>query len=190
LKDCSAHRKCGLLVNESKFLGWSDLTTRVLELDSSNDSLRLVEGKSCVDPYVTLSYCWGTLQTLTTTKSSIVSREQEIGFSELPLTLQDAVRVTRELDIHYLWIDALYIIQDDNDDWQREAARMASVYRNSHLTIAASNAAKSSAGFFRTRKSAQQCELSYRLPDGGSSIVYLQHVRGHSRDTEPLKNEP
>jgi len=36
--------------------------------------------------------------------------------------------VTLELGVRYLWVDTLCVIQDDLDDWNREAALMADVY--------------------------------------------------------------
>lgn len=39
-----------------------------------------------------------------------------------------------ELDIKYLWIDSC-TIQDDPDDWECKAAKMADVYKGAHLTI-------------------------------------------------------
>lgn len=41
-----------------------------------------------------------------------------------PKTLCDAIAISRELRIRYLWIDAPGIIQNDND-WKRESVRMA-----------------------------------------------------------------
>jgi hypothetical protein len=58
-----------------------------------------------------------------------------ISINDLSRTFQDAVRITRELGERYLWIDSLCIIQDDEDDWAREAALMAEVYRNSYCTL-------------------------------------------------------
>lgn len=55
----------------------------------------------------------------------------------MPQTLQDAVKITRMLDIRYIWIDALCIIQDSHDDWERESQSMNKVYGNAYLTIAA-----------------------------------------------------
>jgi hypothetical protein len=40
------------------------------------------------------------------------------------------------MGIRYLWIDSLCIVQDDEKEWEVEAARMASIFENSYLTIA------------------------------------------------------
>lgn len=58
----------------------------------------------------------------------------------MPKTFQDAIAISRKLRIEYLWIDALCIIQDDEDDWRREIALMEYVYGGSYLNIAASSA--------------------------------------------------
>lgn len=39
------------------------------------------------------------------------------------------------LGVRFIWIDSLCIIQDDPDDWNQEALRMASYYQNAWLTI-------------------------------------------------------
>ncbi|KAK3638583.1 hypothetical protein LTR22_017767 [Elasticomyces elasticus] len=53
----------------------------------------------------------------------------------MPKTFQDAIVVAKALDIEYLWIDALNIIQDDEEDWQREATKMADIYRNAESEL-------------------------------------------------------
>jgi hypothetical protein len=45
-------------------------------------------------------------------------------FSELPQTFRDAVSLVRQLRLRYLRIDALCIIQDDEEDWEKEASCM------------------------------------------------------------------
>jgi hypothetical protein len=86
-----------------------------------------------------------------TTNSSIISWNQVIPWQQLPKTFQDAIRITRELGIQYLWIDALCIIQNDVQDWEIESANMANIYSNSYLTIAATAASDSHAGLFLDR---------------------------------------
>jgi hypothetical protein len=75
------------------------------------------------------------------------SFHDKIPFKSLPKTFQDAVIVTRKLGYHYLWIDALCILQDDLQEWQKEAPKMASIYHNSTCTIAAHTAKSDREGF-------------------------------------------
>lgn len=98
--------------------------------------------------YICLSYCWGGPQRVMTTVSTLAERKREIAYADLPLTLRDAIDVTKDLGIRYIWIDALCIIQDDLIDWGRESAAMADVYGNSYLTISASASPSAEAGMF------------------------------------------
>lgn len=68
----------------------------------------------------------------------------------MPLTIRDAITVTRELGIPYLWVDSLCIIQDSYADWLKEAATMQAVYKNSVVTIAAESSSDAHAGIFRS----------------------------------------
>jgi hypothetical protein len=98
--------------------------------------------------YITLSHCWGPPENrpITTTKANLKDRMTRISIDELSNTFRDAVRIARELGERYLWIDSLCIIQDDGDDWAREAALMAEVYGQSFCTLAALDSKDSTEG--------------------------------------------
>lgn len=108
------------------------------------EETRLFHGTSV--SYTALSYCWGTCQALKSTRSNISSRKQGISLGEMPLTLRDAVHITRKLNIQYLWVDALCILQDCNEDWQQESAKMGDVYGHAFITIFAFGARDSEGG--------------------------------------------
>lgn len=59
----------------------------------------------------------------------------EIRFDELSAVQKDAVIVTREMGIRYLWIDSLCIIQGDVEDWKKESVRMGNIYSYAYFTI-------------------------------------------------------
>lgn len=67
-------------------------------------------------------------------------------FGDLTKAPQDAVTITRQFGIRYLWIDALCIIQDSHSVWSIEAANMAKIYWNAFITIAAEAAAYQKVG--------------------------------------------
>lgn len=135
------------------------LPTRIINVSGQGDTVRLIETKSsasCEPPltgqFCALSHAWGpsgskTLPS-TTTKDNLAKRRQGVLISDLSKTFQKAIEITRSLGIDYLWIDSLCILQDKDDlkDWQREAKRMKSVYKNSYLTIAAAGAEDGSQG--------------------------------------------
>ena len=91
---------------------------RLLDVDDnlSRGGIRLCESKSLCGNYITLSHCWGNESPFTTQHSSMESRKQGIKLDELPKTFQDAICITRELGVKYLWIDSLCICQDDKGD--------------------------------------------------------------------------
>jgi hypothetical protein len=61
---------------------------------------------------------------MVTTTSNVSSRYQRLLLTDLPQTLQDAVFMTKALGLEYLWIDSICIVQDDEDEWAMEAAKM------------------------------------------------------------------
>jgi hypothetical protein len=73
-----------------------------------------------------------------------------LNLQELPANFRDAVSIARELDIQYIWIDSMCIIQDGDNgqDLRRELVKMGSIYQNANLTIAAVSAPNSSEGCF------------------------------------------
>ncbi|KAG4431568.1 hypothetical protein IFR05_012943 [Cadophora sp. M221] len=102
--------------------------------------------------YITLSHCWGNNSaTTTTTGKTIAQHYRSISLAKLPKTFREAVEIIRALGFRYLWIDSLCIIQDDKKDWEIESAKMAGIYRESILTIAATASADSNGGFFFNR---------------------------------------
>jgi hypothetical protein len=94
-------------------------------------------------PHITLSYYWGGNDSLKLTASTIEELRSGISISQLPKTIQDAIQVVLHLEIRYIRVDALCILQDSPTDWAKEAASMSDIYRNSFLTITASGASNS-----------------------------------------------
>lgn len=104
-----------------------------------------------VGTYMTLSHRWGRVQPMMTTKDTLPRRKTAIRLSDLPRTFQDTVAVCRGLGVQYLWIDSLCILQGDKLDWEQESAKMAAIYTNSYLNIAATHANDSTGGCFLDR---------------------------------------
>ncbi|KAH8896359.1 HET-domain-containing protein, partial [Thozetella sp. PMI_491] len=134
--------------------------------------------------YVTLSHCWGGHSPMTTTTDTLPARIQGIPLQSLPRTFQDAVIIARDLGVQYLWIDSLCILQDSADDWEREAARMSTIYANCYVMIAADASSNCDGGCFPPaegppvqashatpiqglsgRRSKVLCEVCHRLYD-------------------------
>jgi hypothetical protein len=121
--------------------------------------------------YMTLSHCWGKLSIFTLNKTNFEALQNLIPVDQLPKTFQDAILITRKMGHKFLWIDSLCILQDDLEDWEREAAKMASVYAFSSLNIAATAATDGRVGCFFDRDVArvQRCRVK-ALVDGREKV--------------------
>ncbi|XP_014554914.1 hypothetical protein COCVIDRAFT_82223, partial [Bipolaris victoriae FI3] len=130
-------RFCGEKHPRCSPLGDRPLPTRVIDVGGKDSSrVRLVVSHGRFDRYIALSHCWGLREPITTTKDNFDRHVKEgIEIDDLPQTFRDAVEVVRALGFQYLWIDSLCIVQQDCEDWQREAAQMPEVYANAAVTI-------------------------------------------------------
>lgn len=133
------------------------MPSRVLDVGSTDSGQVRLLAPTSVEPYMALSYCWGSdlVGVLATTKENINTHLKGIQILSLPPTVQDAVSVCRRLGIRFIWVDSLCIIQNDNADWRREAASMRLVYSNSRLTIVAHTATYCKERFLGIRCCAQ-----------------------------------
>jgi hypothetical protein len=123
---------------------------RLVSIGPEGSPLKLVHRDSATDPtnYATISYCWGKYLPLQTTKATLSQFTDEIPSELVPKTWADAIRIARALSIPHIWIDALCIVQDDVEEWQREVEHMCEIYQGSMLTIAAAQSTDSSQGCF------------------------------------------
>lgn len=158
------------------------LPTRILDLGGPGATdLVLIEtnGLGLNGNYCALSYCWGPpgIQTMTTTQENLKQRLSAIPLSSMPKTHQDAVQITRQLSVRYLWIDALCIIQDDQEDWTRESERMGSIYEMACLVIAASGATNPQEGcFVSTPRDLLSVELPFYSSTGQISGSFYTSI--------------
>lgn len=124
--------------------------------DKDPDVVHLVDSEELVSfpKYLTLSHCWGTSEVpmaLQLTRQNMSALKHRIQLDELPRTFTDMILVSRILEIRYVWIDSLCIIQDDKEDWKVEAAKMWQIYFYAYANIAATSSSNSSQGLFRER---------------------------------------
>ncbi|KAK0631333.1 heterokaryon incompatibility protein-domain-containing protein [Immersiella caudata] len=103
--------------------------------------------------YAALSYCWGSEDELRrnpplkTTASTWNRMRSGVDISDMPLTIRQALTICSRLDIEYIWVDALCIVQDDKADWEIEARKMATVYSLAKVTIIAASSTSCHSGF-------------------------------------------
>lgn len=151
-----AEEKCPLKIVERPFL-----PTRLLDVQADCPSgLRLVITET--DPeickleapqrrYAALSYCWGSgdaaAKQLKTVRDTLEEHCTSIAMEKVPQTVAETVQVCRAIGIRFLWVDALCIIQHDEEDWSKESFQMSLVYENSYFTLCAIQGDSCSSGF-------------------------------------------
>lgn len=62
-------------------------------------------------------------------ESNIDTLRREVPIGQLSNLMKDAMYMTYQLGIEYIWIDCLCIIQGSKRDWELEATRMGDYYR-------------------------------------------------------------
>lgn len=85
--------------------------------------------------YATLSHRWPASGMVSLTQKSLSSFSSPQAEGKLPGRWQQALGMARILQIRYVWIDSLCIIQDSVEDWRKESLMMDKVYQNSTLTF-------------------------------------------------------
>ncbi|KAK3984705.1 heterokaryon incompatibility protein-domain-containing protein [Cladorrhinum sp. PSN332] len=174
-------------------VGDATLPTRVLDiapLESGRDPCVYITQKEAAR-YIALSYCWGGPQPVTSTLATLDDNIRGIPMASLPQTIKDAIYVTRKMNCRYLWIDALCILQDSDEDKSREIGQMARIYQDSYCTISAANAKSVGEGFLQDRPhlgvKGDWFTMPYCCP-GGDGKLGVMHVR--SEATYDPMNEP
>lgn len=170
------------------------MPTRVIDVgdESQNPSLQISKGKS--GSWIALSYCWGASSDFVLNQTTHEKLTAGLPLSEFPQTIRDAIVITRALDERYLWVDALCIMQDSAEDWQRESGKMVEVYSSASLTIIAAADVSSGVtkGIFHERKirSSVRVPLSNELKeDCNRKVLERLQLDDTNKDTEyPISN--
>jgi hypothetical protein len=183
IRKCTSHHRECLDSPEG-----APLPTRVLDLgvpgspgSAAEQDIKLYRSQAESAPYACLSHCWGHSGWMKTTALNIRENLDKIGFDKLPRTFREAVIFTRGLQIRYLWIDSLCIIQDDLEDWRRESVKMGMIYKGSAITLAASMASNNDGGCFSNGASANERghKLDVDLSEYTQSEIYIRECLDH-----------
>ncbi|KAH8733001.1 heterokaryon incompatibility protein-domain-containing protein [Phaeosphaeriaceae sp. PMI808] len=149
--------------------------TRLLDISGHSEApMKLIEttSTSVQSPYCTLSHCWG-IKPIHKLKQGNMKHfmNEGVEWQLLSNNFKEAIQIVRSLDVGYIWIDSLCIVQegDGGADWKHEAARMHSVYRNSYCNIAIADSSDSTHGAFRKRDPEDIVPVSY-LPTDNSPL--------------------
>ena len=163
----------------------------MIDVRSSDGSqpVRLYEPKGAKARYAALSHSWGPPDRppLTTTKGRLKEYRNEIYWTDISKTFQDAITTCRQIGLRYLWIDSLCIVQDDTEEWLRESEKMGSIYEKADITIAASHSPDSRHGLFLPRSaSPPEVELPHFFEgEQASTKVFASIRRDKTEDIFP-----
>lgn len=127
----------------------SSRTKLVRFVDTGKNAIVSLEDKSLESlEYVALSYVWGPKQKITLTRKTEtqLAEPESIVDGVASLTIVDAAELCRRLGMQYLWVDALCIIQDDDNDKADQLKAMSHIYRCASFTILAASGQDAGAG--------------------------------------------
>lgn len=160
ISTCSLqHFRCSKNVNPTSY------PSRLLEVGKSGIRLSPTREEKVHGPYVALSYCWGPPphKFPRLTSSNVDRLQAGIQDEQLPVAFQEAISFIRLLNIRYIWIDCLCIIQDgpgSKEDWFYESSRMHQVYSECLFCLALDRA-----------KSPQESILTGPIPEFTAPFV-------------------
>jgi hypothetical protein len=110
--------------------------------------VKLYESRGEKATYAALSHRWGDEQPLRLLLENHADFQRGIAWSALPKTFQHAILFARKMGIHFIWIDSLAIIQDSKEDWLEQSGKMAAIYENATITLAATTSEGGRSGMF------------------------------------------
>ncbi|PNP50377.1 hypothetical protein THARTR1_08904 [Trichoderma harzianum] len=171
------------------------LPLRVLDVGQPEDShptvkLRINDMDTRAQ-YLALSYCWGkqpdsAAKPLQLQRDNLRQLVAGIKLESLQQSIQDAIFATRKLGFRYLWVDALCIIQDCAKDKETEISRMASIYKNASVTIAASSSENAAHGFLTQKKQPYCPDYEVHIPMAHNVIGTVYFSTGPYEPDHPL----
>ena len=142
----------------------SRLTVPLTVIDCTTRSLVELQRD---EPYVTLSYVWGSAKSGQTTK--VAEKDDCILLpSQLPLTIEDSITACKGLNFRYLWVDR-YCIQGSHGMRAQQIKQMDEIYSGSALTIVACTGVDSTHGLPGVSRP--------RVPDPSIDIEHLGRLR-------------
>lgn len=154
IDECIASHPCSSFLSPTR-----SLPSRLIDIGENPETgvvLRSTRDLSSEIQYTTLSHCWGERKPkCMTTSKNYDSQCRQIPWADIPRTFREAIKFTQGLNIRYIWIDSVCIIQPEDDkdqvDWQHESVRMSDYYYNAYVTLAAAGSVDCEGGLFSKR---------------------------------------
>ncbi|KAI9148084.1 putative ankyrin repeat protein [Paramyrothecium foliicola] len=159
----SGHEKCKEARRSPR--DGDNLPKRLVLIGPGDDEIQIVDTPGEVQ-YCALSYCRGIGDFFKTTESNKLQNMKSIPRNTLPVIMQEALSVALALEYEYIWIDALCVVQDDEEEQAHEAAQIPAIFANADLTISSVVSADVHTGLFqpRAQKVLHPVPIDARLP--------------------------
>ena len=156
LDACKLHAECAPQ-------GRKELPARLIDVGATSalDIPRLYIPDGQCGHYAALSYCWGGAQSGALKRNNLVQYCQALDLHNISQSIKDAIKVVKGVGLRYLWVDAICIIQDSDEDKVQQIAKMHEIYHNALFTISAVSASTAQDGFLNP-----QCKdvPTYKIP--------------------------
>lgn len=162
LNDCDGNHDC------AKGLEQVYMPRRLLDVRT----LKLVDTKGCEDPvrYMVLSFVWGSKDVFHTNKENLQSHYEGIFPDQLPTLFRDAIVIAKSLDIKYLMIDAICVVQNHHDEIQQYLRSGRDLYNSAYLTLAACSQRDVHGSMMSARFPTQYASIPASLEDEEAKI--------------------
>ena len=136
----------------AKEMAAQDGPRRLIRVGTESELPRLIDCQGSQLRYCALSYDRGNQETCITTRANKSQHELGIAIEALPALFRDAIHAARELGYEYIWIHALCVVGDDEEDRADAIDRVSSIYYLADLTISSLLSGSSDKGLFTPRK--------------------------------------
>ncbi|EFX04862.1 heterokaryon incompatibility protein [Grosmannia clavigera kw1407] len=163
-----------------------DLSIKIVQVDDVKTSL---QGYT-IPEYAALSYVWGDAgENAKKLHLSNVSRLSQEGLSPalVARTISDAVKVTKQLGIRYLWVDSFCVIQEDRngpDDpiaRQSQLDQMGSIYGHAIVVIVAAGGEDAEAGLAGITSSRNTKQIATEVRPNINILFPIQYDRSYEK---------
>ncbi len=181
-------RKHDVCHNRSVPSSLTELPKRLLSLGTQNQRMaKIIEVSDLKVRYTALSYCWGKRVFMKLTSHRINRLKSGVPIRALPKTFQQAITITKQLDVAFIWIDALCIVQDSAQDWNTESSKMGPVYANAYLTLSADAGLDAHHGFLKARVDDSYTFILRRVESANHKSIVVRVRETTTKDQDPLR---
>jgi hypothetical protein len=177
----TSHRSCGQLVSREKTV------PGLLLIDVKQ---RCIVSAKPGTKYIALSYVWGGVKMLQTTRDNLADLKKPGSFvhnaEKVARTILDAMDAVEALEESYLWVDSLCIVQDDASVKHDQISKMHIIYGQAALTLIAMSGEHANAGLFEKKERAYLSFLYFNREFDREEIVHGGEVAARASWLSPL----